>query len=106
VNSTGYTAWAESPTSFPFAIRGVIVNDPEEMLDYAYNPDATDLNLMGGQFQVFIQGTGGDRGGTALWMAQNYQAMGMAGRITVRNGPTRCGGCSSTPTAASSARAT
>lgn len=80
VNSTGYTAWAESPTSFPFAIRGVIVNDPEEMLDYAYNPDATDLNLMGGQFQVFIQGTGGDRGGTALWMAQNYQAMGMAGQ--------------------------
>ena len=80
VNSTGYTAWVESPTSFPFAIRGVIVNDPEEMLDYSYNPDATASNLMGGQFQVFFQGTGGDRGGTALWMAQNYQAMGMAGQ--------------------------
>lgn len=77
VNSTGYTAWVES---FPCAIRGVIVNDPEEMLDYSYNPDATASNLMGGQFQVFFQGTGGDRGGTALWMAQNYQAMGMAGQ--------------------------
>lgn len=77
VNSTGYTAWVES---FPCAIRGVIVNDPEEMLDDAYNPDASASNLMGGQFQVFFQGTGGDRGGTALWMAQNYQAMGMAGQ--------------------------
>ena len=81
VNSTGYTAWVESPTSFPFAIRGVIVNDPEEMLDYAYNPDATASNVMGGQFQVFFQAVGaGDRGGTALWMAQNYQAMGLAGQ--------------------------
>ena len=80
VNSTGYTAWAESPTSFPFAIRGVIVNDPEEMLDYSYNPDATASNVMGGQFQVFFQGVGDDRGGTALWMAQNYQAMGLAGQ--------------------------
>ena len=75
--TTGTSAWVES---FPFAIRGVIVNDPEEMLDYAYNPDATASNLMGGQFQVFFQGVGDDRGGTALWMAQNYQAMGMSGQ--------------------------
>lgn len=77
VNSTGYTAWVES---FPCAIRGVIVNDPEEMLDYAYNPDATATTNMGGQFQMFFQGVDGDRGGTALWMAQNYQAMGMSGQ--------------------------
>ncbi len=75
--TTGTSAWVES---FPFAIRGVIVNDPEEMLDYTYNPDATASNLMGGQFQVFFQGVGDDRGGTALWMAQNYQAMGMSGQ--------------------------
>ena len=75
--TTGTSAWVES---FPFAIRGVIVNDPEEMLDYSYNPDATASNLMGGQFQVFFQGVGDDRGGTALWMAQNYQAMGMSGQ--------------------------
>ena len=73
VNSTGQTAWVES---LPFKIRGVIVNDPEEMLDYSFNPDATASNLMGGQFQVFFQAAAGDRGGTALWMAQNYQVMG------------------------------
>ena len=74
VNSTGYTAWVEA---FPFKLQGVIVNDPEEMLDYIYNPDATVSNLMGGQFQVFFQAVApGDRGGTALWMAQNYQVMG------------------------------
>ena len=77
VNSTGHTFWVES---FPFAIRGVVVNDPEEMLDYSYNPDATASNVMGGQFQMFFQGVDGDRGGTALWMAQNYQAMGMSGQ--------------------------
>ena len=77
VNSTGYTAWAESPTSFPFAIRGVIVNDPEEMLDPTYDPTATAMGYTGGMYQVFFQAVdAGDRGGTALWMAQNYEAMG------------------------------
>ena len=77
VNSTGHTAWVET---LPFTLRGVVVNDPEEMLDEAYDPNATASNLLGGQFQVFVQGVDGDRGGTALWMAQNYQAMGMAGQ--------------------------
>ena len=67
VNSTGYTAWVES---FPFAIRGVIVNDPEEMLDPAFKPEATNPSN-GGQYQMFIQAmAAGDRGGTALYMAQ------------------------------------
>ncbi|MGD9782037.1 MAG: hypothetical protein AB7V14_07780 [Kiritimatiellia bacterium] len=70
VDSTGYTAWVESPTSFPFAIRGVILNDPEEMLDPAFNPAAT-TPPTGGQFQLFIQTIeADDRGGTALYMAQ------------------------------------
>ena len=77
VNSTGYTAWVESPTSFPFAIRGVLVNDPEEMLDPTYDPTATAMGYTGGMYQVFFQAVdAGDRGGTALWMAQNYEAMG------------------------------
>ena len=77
VNSTGYTAWVES---FPFAIRGVVVNDPEEMLDPAYNPGASGPSN-GGQYQMFIQAAAaGDRGGTVLYMAQmsflgdNYDA--------------------------------
>ena len=67
VTSTGTSAWAES---FPFTIQGVIVNDPEEMLDPAYNPGATGPSN-GGQYQMFIQAAAaGDRGGTALYMAQ------------------------------------
>lgn len=67
VNSTGYTTWVES---FPFTIRGVVVNDPEEMLDPAFNPEATSPPT-GGQYQMFIQAVAeGDRGGTALFMAQ------------------------------------
>ncbi|HPT15818.1 MAG TPA: hypothetical protein PK388_00900 [Kiritimatiellia bacterium] len=65
--TNGASAWADS---FPFAIRGVIVNDPEEMLDPAFNPSATTPST-GGQFQMFIQAAAdGDRGGTALYMAQ------------------------------------
>lgn len=65
--STGTSAWAES---FPFTIQGVILNDPEEMLPTAYNPGATGTSN-GGQYQTFIQAVGaGDRGGTALYMAQ------------------------------------
>ncbi len=74
VTSTGTSAWVES---FPFTMRGVILNDPEEMLDPTYDPDATVSNLVGGQYQVFFQAVdSGDRGGTTLWMAQNYNAMG------------------------------
>ena len=67
VTSTGTSAWVES---FPFVIRGVIVNDPEEMLDPTFNPDATTPSN-GGQYQLFIQANAaGDRGGTVLYMSQ------------------------------------
>lgn len=78
VTATGTSAWEES---FPFTIRGVVVNDPEEMLDCAYDPEATESNRLGGLYQVFFQAVdAGDRGGTALWMAQNYQALGFPGQ--------------------------
>jgi hypothetical protein len=67
VTSTGTSAWVET---FPFTIQGVILNDPEEMLDPAYNPDAAGVPD-GGQFQMFIQAVAaGDRGGTAIFMSQ------------------------------------
>ena len=67
VTNDGSSAWTET---FPFTIQGVILNDPEEMLDPAYNPEATGVPN-GGQFQQFIQAVAdGDRGGTALFMAQ------------------------------------
>lgn len=69
VSASGESAW---PTNHPFTLRGVIVSDPEEMLDNSYDPGATGPGQLGGQFQIFFQGVNGDRGGTALWMAQNY----------------------------------
>ena len=70
VTSTGTSAWVES---FPFTIRGVILNNPNEMLDNQFKPEATNT-ASGAQYQIFIQAVKeGDRGGTALWMAQyNY----------------------------------
>jgi len=70
VTSTGTSAWVET---FPFTIQGVILNDPQEMLDSTTDPDAGAEGRFGGQFQIFIQAVDPlDRGGTALWMAQNY----------------------------------
>ena len=85
VTSTGTSAWVEA---FPFTIQGVILNDPEEMLPVAYNPDATGTSN-GGQFQMFIQAVAaGDRGGTAVYMAQmsflagnNYDEAGWASEM-------------------------
>jgi hypothetical protein len=77
VDSVGYGA---DPTNYPFIIQGVLISDPEEMLDSAFKPEATNPSN-GGQYQTFIQATApGDRGGTALYMAQmsfvgdNYDA--------------------------------
>lgn len=72
VNADGSSAWMET---FPFTIQGVIVNDPEEMLDTAFNPEAASP-ATGGQYQMFSQAVAeGDRGGTALYMAQ-YSFLG------------------------------
>ena len=74
VNSNGVSVWSGP---LPFAIRGVILNNPEEMLDYGCDPDAVASNRMGGQWQIFIQAVAtNDRGGTALWMGQNYNSLG------------------------------
>ena len=67
VKADGSSDWMET---LPFTIQGVILNDPEEMLDPAFNPEATGVPN-GGQFQLFIQAVAaGDRGGTALFMSQ------------------------------------
>lgn len=56
--------------SYPFTLRGILLNDPEDMVSPDFVPDATSPNN-GGQYQVFVQATDpGDRGGTALYMSQ------------------------------------
>ncbi|MBP7275432.1 MAG: hypothetical protein KBA51_04435 [Kiritimatiellae bacterium] len=74
VNENGVSTWTGS---YPFTLRGVLLNNPEEMLDTAWDPGAESGSRRGAQWQVFIQAVaGGDRGGTALWMGQNYNSLG------------------------------
>ena len=74
VTRTGSSAWTGT---FPFTIRGVLLCDPEEMLDYT--PDSipwdngANAGKMGGEWQITFQAVApGDRGGTTCWMGQNY----------------------------------
>lgn len=75
VSNNGASAWSGS---FPFRLRGVVLNNPEEMLDATPTQltNAVAQNIMGGQWQIFIQSTNpADVGGTALWMGQNYNSI-------------------------------
>jgi hypothetical protein len=74
VNEQGLSAWTGS---LPFRLQGVLLNNPEEMLDSTpgFVPwnDGEGAGQMGGQWQVFFQAIDPlDRGGTACWMGQNY----------------------------------
>ncbi len=59
--------------SVPLRLQGVILNNPEDLLDAtAVWPNTTPFNL-GAQWQVFIQPIDPtDFGGTAVYMAQHY----------------------------------
>ncbi len=48
-------------------ITGIVLNNPEDML----NPTPSDVG-MGGSWQFYLQGEGGDHAGTAVWLGQNY----------------------------------
>ena len=74
VDSMGVSTWSGA---YPFTIRGVILNNPEDMLDFTWDSDAESQSRMGAQWQLFFQAVdSGDRGGTALWMGQNYSSLG------------------------------
>lgn len=74
VTSTGTSAWSGT---FPLTLRGVLLCNPDEMLDVT--PDflpwdnGANQYRMGGEWQVTLQAVDpGDRGGTTCWMGQNY----------------------------------
>jgi hypothetical protein len=74
VNAGGVGIWSGS---FPITFTGVLLTDPDEMLDAAADfvpwDDGAGLFQMGGEWQVFVQATApGDRGGVECWMGQNY----------------------------------
>jgi len=74
VTSVGASAWSGT---FPFSIRGVLLCNPDEMLDSTpnfipYSGPAV-YGKMGAEWQVTFQAVDpGDRGGTTCWMGQNY----------------------------------
>ena len=74
VDANGVSTWNGN---FPIMLVGVLLTDPNEMLDSTpnflpWNSGANAFNL-GGQWQVFVQALGGsDRGGVECWMAQDY----------------------------------
>lgn len=73
VNANGVSTWTGT---YPITITGVILNNPEDMLDTTYDSSAVASGSMGAQWQLFIQGIGTDHNGTALWMGQNYNSLG------------------------------
>lgn len=74
VSANGTNGWFGS---HPFMITGVLLCNPDEMLDptpnfLPYN-DGENLGKLGGQWQIAFQAVEpGDRGGTFCYMAQNY----------------------------------
>jgi hypothetical protein len=60
--------FATFPLTNPVKMRGVIINDPTDMLDPVPGSDP----FMGGQWQIYVQAAEPDDfGGTACWMGQN-----------------------------------
>ncbi len=77
VDATGASAWAGT---FPFTIRGVLLCNPDEMLDSTPNflpwDGGANMLQLGAEWQVTIQATEpGDQGGTTCWMGQSYGNM-------------------------------
>jgi len=74
VTAAGTSAWSGT---FPITLRGVLLCDPEEMLDATPNfmpwNDGANAGRMGGEWQITFQAAApDDRGGTTCWMGQNY----------------------------------
>jgi hypothetical protein len=70
VTASGTSAWTGAP---PFTVLGVLLTDPDEMLDATANFQPVSAGVMGGEWQIAVQAAlAGDRGGTTCWMGQNY----------------------------------
>ncbi len=72
VDNTGHATHLKEGATLTVVLEGVVLNNPEDMLDPAYDAPA----WMGGQWQIYVQGEGGDHAGTACWMGQKYSRMG------------------------------
>lgn len=74
VDANGVSTWNGS---YPFTVTGVLLTEPNEMLDATPNfipwNNGAGAYQLGGQWQVFVQTVSNDdRGGVECWMGQNY----------------------------------
>ncbi len=70
VTATGTSAWSGT---YPFTVTGILLTDPDEMLDATANFQPASAGTMGGEWQIVVQAAfPGDQGGTVCWMGQNY----------------------------------
>jgi hypothetical protein len=77
VTSSGTSAWNGA---FPFTMRGVLLCNPDEMLDFTPHflrwDGGANMYQLGAEWQVTIQAVDpGDHGGTTCWMGQSYGNM-------------------------------
>ncbi|MBN2375430.1 MAG: hypothetical protein JXD22_03450 [Sedimentisphaerales bacterium] len=72
VNADGESDFGGLNPPETVVLEGIILNSPENLLD----PTPTDPHGMGGEWQIYIQGTGSDHAGTAVWIGQNYGILG------------------------------
>lgn len=70
VHANGGSAWTPS---YPLTVQGILLTDPDEMLDSIPNFQPASAGTMGGEWQIVVQAAeAGDRGGTTCWIGQNY----------------------------------
>lgn len=67
VNGDG---WAGYSSVNEVSVTGIILNNPEEMLDSTPREAG-----MGGEWQIYVQGEGSDHAGTCVWYGQNYSTV-------------------------------
>lgn len=66
-----------STGNFPIRVRGIVLNNPSDMLDSTANflpwNDGANIFRFGGEWQIYVQSVDpADHAGTAVYMGQNY----------------------------------
>jgi len=69
VDATGMTTYTPNDR---VVLKGIVLNNPADLLNPEPNETITARGNLGGQWQIFIQGEEDDHAGTAVFMAQLY----------------------------------
>jgi len=69
VDATGKQSYTHNDR---VVLEGIVLNNSADLLNPTPDETVTTRGALGGQWQIFIQGEGGDHAGTAVFMAQLY----------------------------------